>query len=154
MEPAPSDPRPDRRSQRRRAFIGWIGGFLALAAFALVLVAAAARESHERHAFRVPYGEMMTSQEYGEINEGEEDATVLTRLDASGRPERLTKPYVLVLFPKREAGEYCTYWEFSDELEIFARLCFDESTGDLVQKLKGNALHPRQGFGGGQGTVV
>jgi hypothetical protein len=63
-------------------------------------------------------------------------------LDAGGRPERFTKSYVLVLFPPREEGDACTYWEFSDQPQIFARLCFSESSGELVQKLKKSVLHP------------
>jgi hypothetical protein len=99
-------------------------------------------ESHHRHAFKVPYGEEMTAHDFTEIHLGEEDATVLERLAESGRPERLVEPYVLVLFPLREEGTYCTYFEFSDEPEIFARLCFSESSGELVQKLKHDVRRP------------
>jgi hypothetical protein len=96
---------------------------------------------------------MMTAKDYTEIHLGEEDATVLPRLAESGRPERFVKPYVLVLFPPREEGDYCTYFEFSDELQIFARLCFDESSGELVQKRKHDVRHPLRPAGEG-GTVV
>src|ERR1700761_7074330 len=115
------DPDSDRyrRRQRRRALIGWIGGLLGVAAF-VVLVIVGSGESHPRRVFSVPYGETMTSDDYALIEEGEEDAVVLERLGASGRPERLTEPYVLELFPPREEGTACTYWEFSDEPQIFA----------------------------------
>jgi hypothetical protein len=97
----------------------------------------------------VPYGEMMTSAQYGEINEGEQAADILEGiLDATGRPESLTKPYVLVLFPRAEAGLACTYWEFSDKPRIFARLCFSPLTGELVQKLKNSVDTPLTGRGG------
>lgn len=105
-------------------------------------------------AFRVRYGETMTAEQYAEIDEGEEAADVLAGfLHASGRPERLTKEYVLVLFPPREEGDYCTYWEFSDQPQIFARLCFSETTGELVQKLKSNPLRRLNG-GQIQGQAV
>ncbi len=81
----------------------------------------------------------------GEIHLGEEDAVVLERLVESGRPERLTEPYVLDLFPPREEGEYCTYFEFSDMPRIFARLCFSESSGELVGKRKHDVFHPIRG---------
>ncbi len=151
MATSPTDPQTYRRSQRRRALIGWIGGFVILAALAAILVAGG--DSHQRRSFRVPYGEMMTSKDYSEINLGEEDATVLPRLAETGRPEQFVEPYVLVLFPAREEGDYCTYFEFSDELEIFARLCFDESSGELVQKLKHDVHHPLRGTGE-SGTTV
>jgi hypothetical protein len=146
-----SDPELYRRRQRRRSLIGWIGGLGAVAAVALVIVLAGGGSDGPR-AFKVRYGETMTSKQYGEIDEGEEAANVLGEfLDASGRPERFTKEYVLVLFPPREGGDYCTYWEFSDQPQIFARLCFSESTGDLVQKLKSSVLQP---LTGGQGQAV
>ncbi len=140
MASAASDPERYRRRQRRRALIGWIGGMLAAAAFVVALILGGT--ARERREFRVPYGEVMTARDYGEIHAGEEDTVVLERLDESGRPEGLTEPYVLVLFPPREEGLWCTYWEFSDQPQIFARLCFDEDSGELVQKLKQSVFHP------------
>jgi hypothetical protein len=67
---------------------------------------AGASESHRRHHFRVPYGELMTSRDHAEIHLGEEDAVVLERLVESGRPEKLVEPYVLVLFPPAEEDVY------------------------------------------------
>lgn len=145
---------PYRRRQRRRALIGWFGGLAVVAAVAVVLIAGGGSGSEEQRPvpFKVPYGEMMISAQYEEIDEGEQAADVLEGLlDASGRPERFTKPYVLVLFPPAEPGLACTYWEFSDKPRIFARLCFSPSTGELVQKLKNSVLHP---LTGGQGQVV
>ena len=140
-----------RRRQRRRALIGWIGGFAAVAGI-VVLILASGSGSVERKPFKVPYGETMTSRQYAEIEEGEQAADVLEGLlDASGRPEALTKKYVLVLFPPAEEGLYCTYWEFKDKPRIFARLCFSPSTGELVQKLKNSVLHPLTGR---QGQIV
>lgn len=145
-----------RRRQRRRALIGWVGGLAAVAAV-VVLIAAGGGGSDRGgpvrpRPFKVPYGEMMTSSQYGEIDEGEQAADVLEGLlDATGRPESLTKPYVLVLFPPAEAGLACTYWEFSDKPRVFARLCFSPSTGELVQKLKNSVEHPLTGR---QGQVV
>lgn len=110
-----------------------------------LLVALPGGGSPHRQEFKVPYGETMTAADYAEIHLGEEDKVVLERLVESGRPERLTEPYVLVLFPPREEGEYCTYFEFSDAPRIFARLCFSESTGELVQKLKHDVFHPLRG---------
>jgi hypothetical protein len=140
-----------RRRQRRRALIGWFGGFAAIAGIVAVAIASGSG-SEQRKPFKVPYGETMTSSQYAQIEEGEQAADVLEGLlDASGRPERLTKEYVLVLFPPAEAGLYCSYWEFTDEPRIFARLCFSPSTGELVQKLKNSVLHPLTGR---QGQVV
>jgi hypothetical protein len=111
------------------------------AAIAVAGAIGGAPEVHRR-AFKVPYGEVMTAADYAEIVKGEEAAVVLERLDESGRPERLTAPYVLVLFPPPPEDASCTYWEFSEEPQIFARLCFSRDTGELVQKLKHNVLHP------------
>ena len=99
-------------------------------------------ESHHRHSFKVPYGEEMTSHDFTEVHLGEEDAVVLERLAESGRPERLVEPYVLVLFPPRQEGTYCTYFEFSDDPKIFARLCFSTSSGELVEKRKHDVFKP------------
>jgi hypothetical protein len=146
-----SDPEHYRRRQRRRALIGWIGGLGAVIAVVLVVVLAGGGSDGPR-AFKVRYGETMTAAQYAEIDEGEEAADVLGEfLGAGGRPERFTKGYVLVLFPPREEGDFCTYWEFSDQPQIFARLCFSESTGELVQKLKNSVLQP---LTGGQGQAV
>jgi hypothetical protein len=143
-----------RRGQRRRALIGVIGGLIAVAAI-VVLIAAGGSGSDSGSTpvrpkpFKVPYGEMMTSAQYGEIEEGEQAADVLEGiLDATGRPESLTKPYVLVLFPRAEPGLACTYWEFSDKPRIFARLCFSPQTGELVQKLKNSVGTSLTGPGG------
>jgi hypothetical protein len=135
-----TDPQRYRRRRRRRAVIGWAGAVLV--AVALVLVVALRGNDVQRRHFKVPYGEEMTAADFAEIKTGEEDAVVLERLDESGRPEGLTEPYVLVLFPPREEGVYCTYWEFSDKPRIFARLCFSTSNGELVQKRKHDVLHP------------
>ena len=151
MANRPSDPETYRRRQRRRALIGWIGG-LAVVAAAVLSIALSGGGSDGPRPFRVPYGETMTSKDYSEIHVGEEAADVLEGfLGQSGRPERLTAEYVLVLFPAAEEGVACTYWEFSDKPQIFARLCFSRATGDLVQKLKNSVLHP---LTGGQGQSV
>ncbi|HEY5332844.1 MAG TPA: hypothetical protein VIJ21_04795 [Solirubrobacterales bacterium] len=133
-----------RNRQRRRAAIGW-GTVIAVVAAAFVLVVATRGNQIQRQHFKVPYGEQMTTADFGEINTGEEDATVLERLDESGRPERLTEPYVLRLFPPPEEDVYCTYWEFSDKPQIFARLCFSTASGELTQKLKNNVFNPLSG---------
>jgi hypothetical protein len=150
MASAPSDPERYRRVQRRRALVGW-GGVLIVAAVTVLAVVLGGGEG-QRRRFKVPYGEVMTSRDYGEIATGEEDAVVLERLDETGRPEKLTEPYVLVLFPEREEGVYCTYWEFSDKPQIFARLCFSTSNGELVLKEKNSVFHPLGK--GDQGQVV
>jgi len=144
------DPLDHRRRQRRRALIGWFGGFLAVVAF-LVLVVLPGGDHHDRRTIKVPYGDVMTSRDYDEIHLGEEDVVVLERLVETGRPEKLTKEFVLVLFPPVPEDAYCVYWEFSDEPQIFARLCFATDDGELVDKRKHSVLHPPLG---GQSTVV
>jgi hypothetical protein len=129
--------------------IGWIGGFLAIVAF-FVLAAVFGDDDHGRHTVKVPYGDVMTAHDFDEVHLGEEDVVVLERLAETGRPEELTKKWVLVLFPPRPEDTYCVYWEFSDEPEIFARLCFDTGDGELVEKSKHSVLQPPFG----QGTVV
>jgi hypothetical protein len=151
-----SEPRADdyRRRQRRRALIGWIGGLLAVAAIvALVVTSPGGGTSAPRAHYEGPYGETMTSGDFESIEDGEEEVTVLSHLGGSGRPESLTKPYVLILFPPRAEEDVCTYWEFTDEPQIFARLCFDKSSGDLDQKLKHDVLRPPGGVGG-RGAIV
>jgi hypothetical protein len=150
MSTPPTDPESYRRRQRQRALIGWIGGFLVLAV-AVLLVALGGGDHHERRTIKVQYGDVMTARDFGEIHLGEEDVVVLERLAETGRPEKFTKEYVLVLFPPVPDGAYCVYWEFSDEPQIFARLCFDRDDGELVDKRKHSVLHPPVG---GQGTVV
>jgi hypothetical protein len=144
------DPLEYRRRQRRRALIGWIGGFLAIAAF-IALVALGGDEHHERRLIKVPYGDVMTAHDFEEVHLGEEDVVVQERLAETGRPENLTKEFVLVLFPPVPEDAYCLYWEFSDEPEIFARLCFDKDGGEMVDKRKHSVLHPPID---GQSTVV
>jgi hypothetical protein len=150
MSTPPTDPESYRRRQRRRALIGWLGGFLVLAV-AVLLVALGGGDHHQRRTIKVQYGDVMTARDFGEIHLGEEDVVVLERLAETGRPEKSTKEYVLVLFPPVPDGAYCVYWEFSDEPQIFARLCFDRDDGELVDKRKHSVLHPPVG---GQGTVV
>jgi hypothetical protein len=151
MQTPPRDPEGYRRRQRRRALIGWIGGFLAIAAFVALIAVGGGSEHQERRTLKVPYGDVMTARDYGEIHLGEEDVVVLERLVETGRPENLTKKFVLVLFPAPPDDAYCVYWEFSDEPQIFARTCFDTDNGELVEKRKHSVLHPPVG---GQSTVV
>lgn len=120
-------------------------------AVAALLVALGGSDHHQRRTIKVQYGDVMTARDFGEIHLGEEDVVVLERLAETGRPEKSTKEYVLVLFPPVPDGAYCVYWEFSDEPQIFARLCFDRDDGELVDKRKHSVLHPPVG---GQGTVV
>ncbi|MDX6654757.1 MAG: hypothetical protein QOH18_1467 [Solirubrobacterales bacterium] len=150
MPTPPTDPEGYRRRQRRRALIGWFGGFLAIVAF-FVLLAVGDGDHQQRRIVKVPYGDVMTSHDFEEVHLGEEDVVVLERLAESGRPENLTKEFVLVLFPPVPEGAYCVYWEFSDEQQIFARLCFSTDTGEMVDKRKHSVLHPPVG---GQSTVV
>lgn len=150
MPTPPSDPQGYRRRQRRRALIGWIGGFFVVIAF-VVLIAVGGGEHHERRIIRLPLGDVITSHDFEEVHLGEEDIVVLERLAQTGRPEEFTKPYVLILFPPPPADSYCVYWEFSDEQEIFARLCFDKESGEMVEKRSHNVLHPPVD---GQSTVV
>lgn len=132
----PADPDRYRRQQRRRALVAWGGAAAAVALF--VLAAAFGGDGQQRDSFTVPYGETMTAAEYDAISEGEDQAEVLERLGKSGRPERLTESFVLVLFPAHSEDVICSYWQFSDEPQIFARLCFDRSDGELVEKLDAN----------------
>lgn len=132
----PADPDRYRRQQRRRALVAWGGAAAAVALF--VLAAAFGGDGQQRDSFTVPYGETMTAAEYDAISEGEDQAEVLERLGKSGRPERLTERFVLVLFPAHSEDVICSYWQFSDEPQIFARLCFDRSDGELVEKLDAN----------------
>ena len=150
MPTPPTDPEGYRRRQRRRALIGWIGGLLAVAAL-VVALAVGSDDHHERRTVKVPYGDVMTAHDFEEVHLGEEDGVVLERLAETGRPEKLTKEFVLVLFPPVPEGAYCVYWEFSDEPQIFARLCFSKDDGKMVDKRKHSVLHPPVG---GQSTVV
>lgn len=145
----PRNPDRYRRQQRRRAFLGWGGGLAVVALIALGAILGG--EEEQRVTVHVPYGETMTSGEYDAIEEGEEEAVVLERLDKTGRPESLTKNYVLELFPPPAEGVVCSYWEFSDEPQIFARLCFDEAGGELVQKLEADV---HAGLEAGEGTIT
>jgi hypothetical protein len=151
MRTPPTDPEGYRRRQRRRALIGWLGGLLAIAAFVLLIVVGSGGDQERRPTLKVPYGDVMTARDYGEIHLGEEDVVVLERLVETGRPEKLTKEFVLVLFPPPPDDAYCVYWEFSDEPQIFARTCFATDGGELVEKRKHSVLHPPVG---GQSTVV
>ena len=145
----PADPDRYRRQQRRRALIAW-GGVLATVALA-GLAAALGGDRPQRESFTVPYGETMTAAEYDAIGEGEDQADVLGRLGKSGRPERLTENYVLVLFAPHSEDVVCSFWQFSDEPQIFARLCFDRSDGELVEKLDANV---HEGLEQGEGTII
>ncbi len=153
----PPDPESIRRQQRRRAWIGWGTGVALIVLIVLGIVVGSGGDSVEVNAefgrarvANVPYGETMTSAQYDAINEGESEAAVLEGLNATGRPEEATLPYVLALFPPPASSDVCTYWEFSDEPAIFARLCFDHNSGELTSKLDGNV----HGAPPGQGSVV
>lgn len=134
MAIAPGDPQRYRRQQRRRAVVGWLVGLGAFGLVVLALAVGAADQQVQESLIAVPYGDTMTSAQYEAIAEGEDQTAVLDRLGATGRPEALTAEYVLVLFPRHGADVECSYWEFSDEPAIFARLCFDREDGDLVDK--------------------
>lgn len=150
MSTPPIDPEGYRRRQRRRALIGWIVGFTVIAAI-FGLGGVFGGDHHERRTIKVPYGDVMTSRDFDEVHLGEEDVVVLERLAETGRPEELTKKFVLALFPPVPEDTYCVYWEFSDEPQIFARLCFSTDDGELVEKRRHSVLHPPLD---GQGTVV
>lgn len=150
MAVPPGDPDRYRRQQWRRAAIGW-GSALVVITFIALSAVFGGDEQKPTEPLDVPYGETMTSAEYEALDEGDSLDEVLGRLGKSGRPEGLTEDYVLVLFPPRSEDVVCSYWEFSDELEIFARLCFDRSDGDLVEKLDRNV---HEGIERGEGTIT
>lgn len=150
MAVPPSDPDGYRRQQRRRAVVGW-GGALAVIALLGLGAALGGDQQRQRRAVSVPYGETMTAAEFDAIDEGEEEADVLERLGKTGRPEELTEDYVLVLFPPSSESVECSYWEFADEPQIFARLCFDRGNRALVQKL---ARDVHGGGTEGEGTIT
>ncbi len=116
-------------------------------AVAFIVLAAILGGDEQGEPFTVPYGETMTAAEYDAIGEGEDQVEVLERLGKSGRPERLTEDFVLVLFPPHSEDVVCSYWQFSDQQEIFARLCFDRSDGELVEKLDANVHDGLEGDG-------
>jgi hypothetical protein len=138
MVAAPSDPERPRRQRRTRMLIGLLGALVAIGVVVLLAAGGGDGSDHERELVQVPYGETMSASEYAVIDEGESEAQVLDRLDKTGRPEAATKSYVLVLFPNPKAEDACTYWEFSDEPQIFAQLCFDRDSGELVSKRDAN----------------
>ncbi len=149
MAVPPTDPERYRRQQRRRALLGWGIGLAATGLLVLALVLGA-DDAPRREPVAVPYGELMTAAEYEAIDEGESEAEVLETLGKSGRPESLTEDYVLVLFPPPASDVVCSYWEFSDEPRIFARLCFDDS-GSLIEK---RARDVHDGLEEGAGAIT
>jgi hypothetical protein len=63
MATPPIDPERYRGSQRRRALIGWIGGFVIIAVV-FGLAGVFGGDHHERREIKVPYGDVMTSRDF------------------------------------------------------------------------------------------
>jgi len=134
----PSDPARHRRRQLRRALIGWIGGFAALALLVVAMIAGGKREevvivpAHSAGFFDFH----MTSAEYDGLHEGDEESAVLHELGRIGLPESETPISIVALFPAHDDSLICSYWQIIDAPETAARLCFSRPAGRLEQKLE------------------
>jgi hypothetical protein len=143
----PADPEQYRRTQRRRAWIGWVGGLLVVALFVAAGIAGGGGSRHHGGSEGV-FGYHLTSHQYAHLKLGEEESTVVDRLGKVGLPENLTEPDYIGLFPPHEEDVSCSYWEISDAAATVVRLCFSSPAAVLVQKLERNVS------GGGGGSTV
>jgi hypothetical protein len=121
-------------SRSRRATIELVRGF---AYGALIAVAAlgGCGSSSSNHAF----GDSMTTQQYASLRLGEDEQTIVDRLQMSGKPENLVAERFVKLFPRHPSAVACSYWQITSDSVLLVRLCFSSPAGKLVQKLERHA---------------
>jgi hypothetical protein len=121
------------RQQRRRAIIAW-----ATAALVVVLIALGAifgDDESDETGTTISFGYAMTAAQYDGLETGLDEDEFVERLQQTGKPEELTPQPLVELFPPHEGDLVCSYWEISEDEELFARICFN-SDGQLVQKVE------------------
>jgi hypothetical protein len=71
---------------------------------------------------------------------GQDEQTIVDRLQMSGKPENLVADRVVKLFPRHDPGAVsCSYWQIAGDSALIVRLCFSSPAGKLVQKLERHA---------------
>jgi hypothetical protein len=109
-----------------------------------VLVTAAAltgcASSSSTSAANNPFGDAITTQQYASLRLGQDEQTIVDRLQMSGKPENLVADRVVTLFPRHDPSAVaCSYWQIARDSALIVRLCFSSPAGKLVQKLERHA---------------
>ena len=87
-----------------------------------------------------PFGDAITTQQYASLRLGQDEQTIVDRLQMSGKPENLVAGRVVKLFSRHDPGAVaCSYWQIAGDSALIVRLCFSSPAGKLVQKLERHA---------------
>jgi len=96
--------------------------------------------SSSRSAANNPFGDSITTQQYASLKLGQDERTIVDRLQMSGKPENLVAARFVKLFPRHDPSAIaCSYWQIASDSALLVRLCFSSPAGKLVQKLERHA---------------
>ena len=83
------------------------------------------------------FGDAITTQQYASLKLGQDEQTIVDRLQMSGKPENLVADRFVKLFPRHGSRAVsCSYWQIAGDSALVVRLCFSSPAGKLVQKLE------------------
>ena len=124
-----------RRRQLRRAIIGWSTVGLVVALVALVAIFGGEEEGSSPLPDVSLFSSEMSSSQYDQIHQGQEESLVLGRLRSVGVQEaEAEESGYSQLFPAPPRSSTCAFWKLSDAPDHLVRLCFSDPQGILVQK--------------------
>jgi hypothetical protein len=119
----------------RRAIIEPVRGIAYGAVIAVVALGGCGSSSSHN-----PFGDAITTQQYAALKLGEDEQTIVDRLQMSGKPENLVADRFVKLFPRHAPSAMaCSYWQIAGDSALLVRLCFSSPAGKLVQKLERHA---------------
>jgi hypothetical protein len=103
----------------------------------IVASALAGCGSSSSTASRNQFGDTITKQQYASLTLGQDEQTIVDRLQESGKPENLVADRFVRLFPRHHASAVsCSYWQIARDPTLLVRLCFSSPAGRLLQKLE------------------
>jgi hypothetical protein len=96
--------------------------------------------SNSAPAHKNPLGDAITQKQYTSLKLGQDEQTIVNRLQQSGKPEDRVAERLIKLFPRHDPDAVaCSYWQVAGDSTLLVRLCFSSPAGKLVQKLERRA---------------
>ncbi len=86
------------------------------------------------------FDDSITQQQYAGLRVGEDQQTIIDRVQHLGKPETTVADRFVALFPRHDPKRVlCDYWQVTGDSALLVQLCFSSRTEKLVRKLEQRA---------------